>query len=44
VRLVYERLEATGTAVADPPRAGGDGRGVGAQPDPTVGTAKEQPA
>jgi len=27
VRLVYERLQATGTAVADPPRAGGDGRG-----------------
>jgi thioredoxin reductase (NADPH) len=26
VRLVFERLQATGTAVADPPRAGGDGR------------------
>jgi thioredoxin reductase (NADPH) len=25
VRLVFERLQATGTAVADPPRAGGDG-------------------
>jgi hypothetical protein len=29
VRLVYERLQATGTAVVDPPRAGGDGRGPG---------------
>jgi len=26
VRLVFERLRATGTAVADPPRVGGDGR------------------
>jgi len=26
VRLVFERLQATGSAVADPPRAGGDGR------------------
>jgi len=26
VRLVFERLQATGTAVADPPRVGGDGR------------------
>jgi thioredoxin reductase (NADPH) len=25
VRLVFERLQATGSAVADPPRAGGDG-------------------
>jgi thioredoxin reductase (NADPH) len=41
VRLVYDRLEATGTAVADPPRVGGDGRGGGPRPD---GTAKEQPA
>ena len=35
VRLVYERLQATGTAVADPPRPGGDGRGPGARPDAT---------
>ena len=34
VRLVYERLQATGTAVADPPRAG-------RPPDPR---AKEQPS
>jgi thioredoxin reductase (NADPH) len=26
VRLVFERLQATGSAVADPPRPGGDGR------------------
>ena len=26
VRLVFERLQATGSAVADPPRADGDGR------------------
>jgi thioredoxin reductase (NADPH) len=44
VRLVYDRLEATGTAVADPPRVGGDGRGAGPRPDATAGTAKEQPA
>jgi thioredoxin reductase (NADPH) len=54
VRLVYERLQATGTAVADPPRAGGDGRGPGAQPDaipagsrqvhPAGHRAKEQPS
>jgi thioredoxin reductase (NADPH) len=37
VRLVYERLQATGTAVADPPRPGGDGRGPGHR-------AKEQPS
>jgi thioredoxin reductase (NADPH) len=44
VRLVYDRLEATGTAVADPPRVGGDGRGAGPPPDAAAGTAKEQPA
>jgi thioredoxin reductase (NADPH) len=37
VRLVYERLQATGTAVADPPRPGGAGRGPGPR-------AKEQPS
>jgi hypothetical protein len=26
VRLVFERLQATGSAVADPPRPDGDGR------------------
>jgi thioredoxin reductase (NADPH) len=55
VRLVYERLQATGTAVADPPRAGGDNRRPGAQPGamaagsqlhvhPTGPRAKEQPS
>ena len=55
VRLVYERLQATGTAVTDPPRAGGDGRGPGDQPaatpagsrqrvHPTSPRAKEQPS
>jgi thioredoxin reductase (NADPH) len=44
VRLVYDRLEATGTAVAAPPRVGGDGRGAGPPPDAAAGTAKEQPA
>jgi thioredoxin reductase (NADPH) len=55
VRLVYERLQATGTAVADPPRPGGDGRGPGPQPGarpagsqprvhPTGPRAKEQPS
>jgi thioredoxin reductase (NADPH) len=55
VRLVYERLAATGTAVADPPRAGGDNRRPGAQPGamaagseqrvhPTGPRAKEQPS
>jgi thioredoxin reductase (NADPH) len=47
VRLVFERLQATGTAVADPPRPGGDGRGPGAQPGGTPAgspRAKEQPS
>src|SRR5882757_491672 len=55
VRLVYERLQPTGTAVADPPRAGGDNRRPGAQPGamaagseqrvhPTGPRAKEQPS
>ena len=55
VRLVYERLQATGTAVADPPRARGDNRRPGAQPGamaagsrqrvhPTGPRAKEQPS
>jgi thioredoxin reductase (NADPH) len=55
VRLVYERLQATGTAVAEPPRAGGDGRGPGDRPaatragsrqhvHPTSPRAKEQPS
>jgi thioredoxin reductase (NADPH) len=36
VRLVFERLQATGTAVADPPRAGGDGR------NPPTGATRRQ--
>jgi thioredoxin reductase (NADPH) len=55
VRLVYERLQATGTAVADPPRAGRDGRGPSPQPgarpagspprvQPAGPRAKEQPS
>jgi thioredoxin reductase (NADPH) len=32
VRLVFERLQATGSAVADPPRADGDGRSAAATP------------
>ena len=38
VRLVFERLQATGSAVTDPPRAGPDGRNA------AVPTAKEPPS
>jgi thioredoxin reductase (NADPH) len=40
VRLVFERLQATGSAVADPPRAGGTGR----RADPSGGGTRRFPA
>jgi thioredoxin reductase (NADPH) len=55
VRLVFERLQATGSAVADPPRADGDGRNAPLATTPAGGdshhsamtstgpAAKEQP-
>jgi thioredoxin reductase (NADPH) len=54
VRLVFERLQATGSAVADPPRAGGtrcrgdpsggDTRRFPAASSPSTPRAKEQPS
>ena len=54
VRLVFERLQATGSAVADPPRAGGTGRradpaeatpaGSRQRVHPRLPRAKEQPS
>jgi thioredoxin reductase (NADPH) len=40
VRLVFERLQATGSAVADPPRADGAGR----RADPSGGDTRRFPA